>query len=132
MLRGQCNCGAIAFEITTETSEISVCHCSICRRHTGAAAMPVLVVENDAFRWLHGEDRITHWRKPDADWESHFCPTCGSVLPGRNDDARMFVPAGGLADGDAVLKIARHIFVGSKAHWDVIGDDGRRFEESIG
>jgi hypothetical protein len=127
--RGQCNCGAVAFEISAPISDVYVCHCSICRRYSGANGGAVVVVDNEAFRWVRGEDQIATWKKPDADWESWWCRVCGSALPGRNDPARMFVPAGLIDEGGDALKVAMHIYVGSKAAWEVIGDDGVQHHE---
>ncbi len=124
MLRGECNCGAVAFQIDVDVTDVFVCHCSICRRATGTNGIAVVVVPNDAFRWLRGEDQIARWVKPGADWRVAFCRVCGSPLPGPNDDARMFAPAGLITEGGEALKVAHHIWVGSKASWDVIGDDG--------
>lgn len=127
----QCNCGAVAFEIRTPPSAVYMCHCSICRRFTGGAGMPVIIVGNDSFSWLKGRENVRVWKKPDADWEANFCAICGSSLPGRNDPARMFVPAGILpADTDG-LDVRHHIFVGSRACWDVIGDTGRQHDGHI-
>lgn len=36
MAHGQCNCGAVSFTVTTELSDVIVCHCSFCRRATGS------------------------------------------------------------------------------------------------
>ncbi|WP_439546356.1 GFA family protein [Sandarakinorhabdus sp.] len=126
MAQGNCNCGAVAFEIAAPPSDVFVCHCSICRRYTGTNGIAVVICEKSAFRWLSGEDHITHWQKPDADWHSWFCQTCGSALPGENDAARMFIPAGLLTDNAGALMVAHHIWVGSKADWDEIGDSGRQ------
>ena len=130
MARGACNCGAVAFEIDADLSQVFVCHCSICRKATGANGIAVVMVDNAAFRWLRGEDQITTWKKPDADWQGWFCRNCGSPLPGANDAARMFVPAGLIAEGGEHLRVAHHIWVGSKAVWDEIGDDGRQHVEA--
>jgi hypothetical protein len=129
--RGQCNCGAVAFEIETELSDVFVCHCSICRRYTGANGIAVVVIDNKAFRWLRGEDHIATWRKPDADWQAWFCRVCGSPLPGANDELRTFVPAGLISDGGEGLRVAHHIWVGSKAVWDDIGDTGKQHHEAF-
>lgn len=124
MVTGQCNCGAVAFEIDAEVSDICVCHCSICRRSTGSNGIAVVVTENESFRWTSGEDNVATWKKPDADWQTWFCRSCGSTLPGRNDEARVFVPAGLIVEGDESLRVAHHIYVESKAAWDEIGDSG--------
>jgi hypothetical protein len=131
MARGECNCGAIAFEIGADIKDVIICHCSICRRFTGANGIAVVVVDNECFRWLRGEQDITAWKKPGADWEAWFCRTCGSSVPGRNDEARMFVPAGLISDGGDELRVAHHIFVDSKAAWDEIGDSGRQHPEAF-
>ena len=126
MAKGECNCGAVAFEITSELPGVIVCHCSICRRATGSNGIAVMVVDNAAFRWLRGEDQVTSWKKPEGDWEMWFCRTCGSPVPGKNDESRMFVPAGLIMEGGDSLKVTHHIFVDSKAAWDVIGDAGKQ------
>jgi len=127
-----CNCGAVAFAIEPPLSEIFVCHCSICRRFTGSGGIPVVIVENSRFRWLQGRDHVRLWSKPDADWEANFCAICGSSLPGRNDDERTFVPAGLLPPDIETLTVGHHIFVGSKAPWDEIGDNGKQHENAFG
>lgn len=125
MANGVCNCGAVRFKINAELSDVIVCHCSICRRATGSNGIAVLVVDNERFEWLSGKERINSWKKPDADWEMSFCRVCGSPVPGANDEARTFVPAGLIGNGDENLRVAHHIWVDSKASWDVIGDGGR-------
>jgi hypothetical protein len=56
---------------------------------------------------------------------------CGSPVPGLNDESRMFVPAGLITDGGDSLKVKHHIWVDSKAVWDVIGDSGRQHREAF-
>jgi len=43
----------------------------------------------------------------------------------------MFVPAGAIRDGGEDLAVTHHIWVGSKATWDQIGDSGRRHREAL-
>ena len=131
MASGNCNCGAVAFELNLEPSDVYVCHCSICRRATGSNGIAVVVVDNQAFRWTQGEELIATWKKPGADWQTWFCRECGSPLPGVNDEQRMFVPVGLFSDGAAQLKVRHHIWVGSKADWDEIGDSGRQHSEAF-
>ncbi|MDJ0748283.1 MAG: GFA family protein [Woeseiaceae bacterium] len=132
MANGQCNCGAIRFEIAADISDVFVCHCSICRRSSGGNGIAVLVVSNDDFRWTSGQELITTWKKPDADWQTWFCSACGSRLPGINDETRMFVPAGLISEGGENLAVRHHIWVDSRACWDVIGDAGRQHREAFG
>ena len=130
-MRGGCNCGAVAFEINADVADVFVCHCSICRRFTGSNGIAVVLIDNNAFRWLRGEDHIATWKKPGADWQCWFCRECGSPLPGANDPSRTFVPAGSITEGGEGLRVAHHIWVGSKAAWDEIGDDGKQHYEAF-
>jgi hypothetical protein len=131
MALGECNCGAVSFEINAHLSEVFVCHCSICRRSSGSNAMAVVIVTNDQFRWIRGEDQVRSWKKPGTDWQKWFCRICGSPLPGINDESRMFVPAGLISDGGESLRVAHHIWVDSRAVWDEIGDAGVRHREAF-
>jgi hypothetical protein len=131
MIRGECNCGAVAFEVDAEVPGLFVCHCSICRRATGSQGIAVIVVDNGAFRWVRGEAQVSTWKKPGTDWQIWFCPACGSPVPGANDEDRMFVPAGLITSGGESLKVIHHVWVGSKAPWDEIVDDGEQHLEGF-
>lgn len=126
MAYGECNCGAVAFQLGGDLAGVYVCHCSICRRFTGSNGIAVVLVDNDAFRWIRGEEHIATWKKPNADWQAWFCRICGSSLPGSNDETRMFVPAGLISEGGEGLRVIHHVWVDSKADWDAIGDAGQQ------
>lgn len=132
MATGECNCGAVRFEISADLSDVYVCHCSICRRATGTNGIAVVVFKNEDFMWIRGEDHVSHWKKPDADWHISFCKTCGSPLPAENDGNTMFAPAGLIIEGGDGLNVKAHIFVGSKAHWHEIGDRAIQHDQGIG
>lgn len=102
------------------------CHCSICRKWSGAQGVVVALVPKSKFRWAQGQDALANWSKPNADWASSFCTVCGSAMPGPNDTETLFIPAGSLTEGAEGLEISDHIFVGSKADWDQICDTGRQ------
>lgn len=123
---GSCNCGAVSFAINAKVEDVYVCHCSICRKSTGGTGIAVTVVANESFEWLSGKQEIRTWHKPNHDWLKQFCQQCGSPLPGANDPERTFVPVGLLDSGYEQLTVKHHIWVDSKASWEVIGDDGKQ------
>ncbi len=128
---GSCNCGAVQFHVAKSVSNVFICHCSICRKSTGGNGIAYVLVPKGGFRWESGVERISHWKKPEAEWETWFCSVCGSRLPGPNDASRMFIPASLFSDPSVSLKVAHHIWVGSKAEWDEIGDDGVQHPEGM-
>ena len=131
MVSGHCNCGAVRYEAEVDVSDVYVCHCSICRRFTGAGSIAVVVVPRSAFRWLSGSAEISRWKKPGADWEACFCRCCGSAIPGDNDASTVYLPAGSISTGGERLRVAHHLYVDSKAVWEQIGDEGTQHAEVL-
>lgn len=128
MIRGSCLCGAVLFEIDGRISPIGQSHCSKCRKASGTGSNAVFYTAIESLRTVAGEELVRSFERPDG-WGSTFCGTCGAPLPRRHPNGKIwFVPAGAL-DDDPGVAVERHIYVGSKASWDVIGGDAQQFEE---
>ena len=128
-LTGGCLCGAVRFSIDGRVSPVGMCHCSKCRKASGAASNAVLTVRKERLTWLGGEESRRSFNLPSG-WGTSFCPTCGCPTPQlMSDGSRYWVPAGSL-DDDPGPRVSGHIFVGSKASWDVIGDAAPQFDEA--
>ncbi len=127
-IKGGCLCGAVGFEIDGRISGVGLCHCSVCRRATGMGGTAVAVTAARSLRWSSGEDTLTTFSRSSG-WATAFCPTCGSPAPTLHENGKAYlIPAGILEDGEP-LRVARHIFVGSRASWDRIADDAPQFEQ---
>jgi hypothetical protein len=121
VLAGQCLCGAVRYEVQDEFSYSLICHCSQCRRATGSAFKPFAGIERDKLKIAVGDDHIM--RFGDAMTHDVHCRICGSLLFSVVRDSQYaHVTLGTLVDTPTIRPTA-HIFVGSKAAWDVIGDD---------
>ncbi len=127
MLKGSCLCGALRFEIVGPHSGIGICHCSLCRKCSGTGSMATVVVAFEHLRWIAGEELVAFYERASG-YGSAFCRTCGSPAPDHDRNRRVYRFPPGLLDGPHQLPICDHIFVGSKASWDVIGDDAPQFE----
>ena len=102
------------------------CHCSNCRRTTGAAFKPFAGIERAKLEVIEGRDKLLIVGKPDAH-DAH-CAACGSLLYSVvRDGAYVHVPLGTLIDAP-LIRPNKHIFVGSKAPWFEISDDLPQFE----
>jgi hypothetical protein len=116
-MRGQCLCGAVAFEVNATSLKLYRCRCSLCRRQSGTASSLAALVPNSQFQWLAGQDRITSWQLKSG-FRSDFCSACGSPVPNPLRTTNMtWVPAG-LLEPQASLSVAADIYLGSKADWD--------------
>jgi hypothetical protein len=124
MLKGSCLCRGMQFEITGTHSKVSICHCSLCRKTSGTGSSAAIVVGYDQLTWLAGQELVTSGPK------HSFCRMCGAHAPDSNPRKTVYVVPVGILDDNPKLLVGQHIYVGSKAHWDVIGEDGApQFDE---
>jgi hypothetical protein len=130
MIEGSCLCGAVRFAIDGKTTEIGMCHCSKCRKVSGVASNAELMAPHDSLVWRAGEDRITRFELNDG-WRVWRCDRCGSPLPKLHPGGGAYWVPAGLLDDDPGVKVAGHIFVGSKAPWDEIAGDAPRHREGF-
>jgi hypothetical protein len=98
------------------------CHCSNCRRTTGAACKPFAGIRRDRLRLVAGGDNLLIVGDPAAAHDLH-CRTCGSLLHSVvREGAWVHVAMGTLIDTPSI-RPTEHIFVASKAPWHEITDD---------
>jgi len=127
MVRGSCLCGGIQFE-ADEIPLLTHCHCSLCRKASGAAFGTFAHARPDQFRYRKGDELIVLFRSS-PDNRRGFCRVCGSNVPivqaGRQS---VVIPAGTL-DDDPGVRPAVHLFTASKAAFWQIRDDLPQFDE---
>jgi len=131
MTRGSCLCGAVQFEFSGKTTDIGMCHCSKCRKVSGVASNANLMVSRDGFEWISGEGKLAKFALADG-WGAWRCSVCGSPVPKLHPGGGAYWVPAGLLDSDPGVRIAGHIYVGSKAPWDEIGGDGPQLREGFG
>ncbi len=124
LMLGSCLCGAMAFEADLEAAVMARnCHCSRCRRQTGAAHASNLFVKMEALRFRRGEDLRTIWKLPEAErFATAFCGRCGSLAPRPIPKLGLYLLPMGLLDTDPPIRPACHIFTADKAPWFEISD----------
>ncbi len=129
MIHGSCLCGGVRFEITGKVSAIGRCHCSLCRKVSGAAADAKFLTARRSLRWIQGEELVQLYSRPTA-WTTAFCQVCGSPLPLAHPNGKLFYVPAGLLDDDPGTRVELHIYVGSKAPWDEIAGSAPQYKEA--
>jgi len=128
MYKGSCLCGTVRFEISDRISNIIYCHCSLCRKAQGSAYATNGNVKLESFTFISGENNLTTYESPPGQ-SKFFCKTCGSPIMSRNtakpDNVRVRL---GTIESDINERPGSHIFVTSKANWDVITDNLPQYE----
>jgi hypothetical protein len=115
MLTGGCFCGAIRYEAEGTPFRQTNCHCSICRRTTGAPFVAWFSVRAADFRIVKGEPaRFASSEKG----VRFFCSRCGTQIAFRNADlaGEIDVTTASLDDPERVPP-RDNIFTGSRLAW---------------
>jgi len=118
---GGCLCGAVRYEITGPVSNPCYCHCTTCRRATGAPMVPWGTFAREAVRIVRG--RLSEFRSS-AQVSRGFCAHCGTSLTYRHE-ARAGEIDVTLAtlDDPTLLPPRMHVWVKDRLPWVAIGDD---------
>ncbi len=127
LLNGQCLCEAVQYTVSDEFAYALNCHCSRCRRATGAAFKSFAGIQRDKLIVAVGINNLAIF----GDNVAHDvrCGTCGSFLYSVvRDGAFVHVVMGTLID-EPTIRPTAHIFVGSKAPWFTITDQLPQHEE---
>jgi len=127
VISGECFCGEVTHEISGLLYDARSCHCSRCRKAFSSQASTYALVNPEQFKWLTGENQLTSYDSSEG-YGLRFCSKCGSTLCGTFKGVVHGVTLG-CVNGDPHVERVQHIFVGSKASWEVIPDDVVAFEE---
>lgn len=82
--RGGCLCGAIRYEAKGPAFEETICHCSICRRASGAPYVAWFTVKLDGFRVVKGT--LVQYRSSASGLRGR-CTGCGTQITFLGNDA---------------------------------------------
>ncbi len=74
---GGCFCGNLRFEFTGEELPVADCHCTMCRRTSGAPYVTWLVIPINDFQYTKGEPTEL---ASSEDGTRYFCNQCGTPV----------------------------------------------------
>lgn len=115
-MTGGCHCGAIRYAVEGDALTHALCHCTDCRRHSGAPMVGWTMYPETSVKLTKGSPKIyrssEHGRR-------HFCPDCGTgifyfnaqVLPGIID------VQSATYDEPAAIPARIHIQVADRISW---------------
>ena len=125
---GGCLCGAVRYRATKPPLRGVICHCSKCRRHSGAPALAFVHFPADAFTWI-GREPARFRSSEFAD--RGFCPTWRSTVSMHEQvlSDRVQICVGSLDEPDHV-RIDDHVWTQERIAWFDVKDDLPRFAQS--
>ena len=118
---GGCLCGKVRYEARGPSLKVVNCHCSMCRRHSGAAFLTYAAYSADHVRFTSGSP-VDYRSSPDA--VRGHCAACGSPLTFvfDADPGTLWLTVGSFDDPNVVAP-SEHWYAADKLDW-VHLDDG--------
>ncbi len=120
MLTGGCYCGMVRYQATGAIFHETSCHCSICRRTTGAPFVAWFSVPRAAFRLTGGEPARF---RSSSKGERSFCARCGTQLTFAHADLpdEIDITTCSLDEPNA-LPPKDHTWISSRLDWIALAD----------
>jgi hypothetical protein len=77
LLAGGCQCGAVRFALSAAPVRVSVCHCRMCQKASGAPFASLADIPLEHFAWTRGKPAAF---RSSSIAERDFCAACGTPL----------------------------------------------------
>ncbi len=130
-LAGGCTCGAIRYLIAAAPITVLACHCTSCRKQSGATFSVNLVVRAST---MTVEGQLACWEDSDTasgvPIQRQFCGKCGSpirsVLPASPE---IILVKAGTLDAPGDFAPAMHFWTRSALPWVTIPEGAPRHEQ---
>jgi len=124
-ITGRCYCGATTISATQLPQTIAYCHCSDCRRATGAPVAVFAAFDETAVTFTPNDGRKV---TANPGVVRTFCAACGSPLAGRYEylPGQVYI-AVGVLDQAGDLAPQLHAHASQRLAWLHIDDDLERF-----
>ncbi|WP_022693283.1 GFA family protein [Ponticaulis koreensis] len=123
-IHGQCLCGDVSFRVESAIDHVDACHCKMCQRWNGAAAVTAILSEGGL---VFEKDQTLSWYNSSEWAQRGFCSKCGSSLFYRLKDNPDFwsISSGSLDLPDGIA-MKHEIFIDEKpAYYAFTGDHPR-------
>ena len=101
VLAGGCQCGAIRFALSAPPLKVSICHCRMCQKASGAPFASLADIDRRDFSWTRGQPAAF---RSSSIAERDFCSRCGTPLSYRRiDGERIEIMTGAFDRPDRVV-----------------------------
>jgi hypothetical protein len=121
LLTGGCLCRQIRYRLSGRPRLVSHCHCSMCRRWSGAPFVTWLTARQELFSLELG--MLRRYPSSDHGWRA-FCADCGTqIASGSSHYPRYIELTLGTLDNPGAVRPERHVYWPDRLPW-VEGHDG--------
>jgi len=125
---GQCQCGAVRYQLVAKIVTAFACHCTECQRQSGSAFGMAAWLEDAELDLQRGQ--LKEWVRHTPSGKQmacRFCADCGSRLFHQVLGSRYLSVKSGSLDDPSQFQPVAHIWVGSKQPWFEVPADCLQF-----
>jgi len=98
---GGCQCGAVRFAISATPNRVSICHCRMCQKASGAPFASFADINRTDFAWSKGQPAFF---RSSSIADRGYCAACGTPLSfGRIDGDRIEIMTGAFDRPDQLV-----------------------------
>ena len=118
-ITGGCLCGAIRYTVSTPLKNVVACHCTHCRKISGAGSSHNVIAPTSALTITAGTPSTYRDTADNGNiLFRHFCGACGSSLSSRREKTpEMTVLKAGTLDDASHLTLGMNIWTASALPW---------------
>lgn len=117
---GGCLCSDLRYESELGPMETGYCHCSICRRSTGAPALAFASFPANSFAYLKGKPAVF---QSSSKGQREFCRKCGTQICFRESGQAKTVDVNsGTLDNPESVAPQFHIYTDDRISWFDVDD----------
>ncbi len=129
-MEATCQCGQLKVRLPEPTSAVVACHCVACQRRTGSPFGVAAYYPDDQILAEGVSKRYVRKTALGGDFESFFCPNCGSTVffRGSKNVGVTGVAIGAISDDHAMAPI-RSVWEQSRHHWVTMPTALERFPQ---
>lgn len=125
-LQGGCFCGAVRYEAHGQPFNNTLCHCTDCRKASGAPAIAWFSVKTSSLHWTANAPQ--RFRSSEHALRG-FCPSCGTTLTWHDERWPDEIDlATATLDDPEQAPPADHTFVRSRLSWMSLQDGLPRYQ----
>lgn len=125
-LSGGCHCGRLRYAVTGELVEAGYCHCSICRKTTGAIMLAFASFPVGGFCYTKGQPE--NYASSERG-QREYCGHCGAQICHRAVDPVTVDINTGTLDQPEAAPPQFHIYTQEALPWLKIADDLPRYRQ---
>src|SRR4030081_18070 len=114
VLTGGCQCGAVRFAVSAAPVKISICHCRMCQKASGAPFASFADIDRAAFSWTRGKPAAF---RSSSIAERDYCAACGTRLSFRRIGGPRIEIMTGAFDRPDMLVPTLHYITEPRLNW---------------